>query len=45
MSSVERNVTELTVGSFLEQMHSLDYGMVDHMLDENVLFLDRKSVV
>ena len=31
--------TELTVGSFLEQMHSLDYGMVDHMLDENVLFL------
>jgi len=31
--------TELTVGSFLEQMHSLDYGMVDHMLDENILFL------
>jgi flagellar protein FlaH len=31
--------TELTVGSFLEQMHSLDYGMVDHMLEENVLFL------
>ncbi len=31
--------TELTVGSFLEQMHSLNYGMVDHMLDENVLFL------
>jgi flagellar protein FlaH len=31
--------TELTVGSFLEQMHSLDYDMVDHMLDENVLFL------
>jgi flagellar protein FlaH len=31
--------TELTVGSFLEQMHSLDYGMVDHMLDENILYL------
>jgi flagellar protein FlaH len=31
--------TELTVGSFLEQMHSLDYEMVDHMLDENILFL------
>jgi flagellar protein FlaH len=31
--------TELTVGSFLEQMHSLDYSMVDHMLDENILFL------
>jgi len=31
--------TELTVGSFLDQMHSLDYDMVEHMLDENVLFL------
>jgi len=31
--------TELTVGSFLEQMHSLDYDMVKHMLNENVLFL------
>ena len=31
--------TELTVGSFLEQMNSLDYDMVDHILDENVLFL------
>jgi flagellar protein FlaH len=31
--------TELTVGSFLEQMHSLDYGMVDHLLDEQLLFL------
>ncbi len=31
--------TELTVGSFLEQMHSLGYDMVDHMLDERVLFL------
>ncbi len=31
--------TELTVGSFLEQMHSLNYDMVKHMLNENVLFL------
>jgi flagellar protein FlaH len=31
--------TELTVGSFLDQMHSLDYGMVEHMLDEQILFL------
>jgi flagellar protein FlaH len=31
--------TELTVGSFLEQMNSLDYDMVDHILDENILFL------
>jgi len=31
--------TELTVGSFLDQMHSLDYGMVEHVLDENLLFL------
>src|SRR6056297_1801099 len=31
--------TELTVGSFLDQMHSLSYDMVDHVLDENVLFL------
>jgi flagellar protein FlaH len=31
--------TELTVGSFLDQMHSLNYNMVEHMLDENVLFL------
>ncbi|MFB6188509.1 MAG: ATPase domain-containing protein, partial [Halapricum sp.] len=31
--------TELTVGSFLDQMHSLDYGMVEHVLDENILFL------
>jgi len=32
--------TELGVGSFLEQMHSLDYDMVDHLLDESVLFLE-----
>jgi flagellar protein FlaH len=31
--------TELTVGSFLDQMNSLDYDMVEHMLDENILFL------
>jgi len=31
--------TELTVGSFLEQMHSLSYDMVDHILDEQCLFL------
>jgi len=31
--------TELTVGSFLDQMHSLDYDMVEHMLEEDVLFL------
>jgi flagellar protein FlaH len=31
--------TELTVGSFLEQMHSLNYGMVNHMLEEDILFL------
>ncbi|QSG07039.1 ATPase domain-containing protein [Halapricum desulfuricans] len=31
--------TELTVGSFLDQMHSLDYDMVEHVLDEHVLFL------
>ncbi|MEF8821981.1 MAG: ATPase domain-containing protein [Halovenus sp.] len=31
--------TELTVGSFLEQMNSLDYDMVDHMLNEDILFL------
>ena len=31
--------TELTVGGFLDQMESLDYDMVDHMLDEQILFL------
>src|SRR6056297_1558182 len=31
--------TELTVGSFLDQMHSLSYDVVDHILDENLLFL------
>jgi flagellar protein FlaH len=31
--------TELTVRGFIDQMHSLSYGVVDHLLDENVLFL------
>jgi len=31
--------TELTVSGFIDQMHSLSYGMVDHLLDERVLFL------
>ncbi|AQL43103.1 ATPase [Halorientalis sp. IM1011] len=31
--------TELTVGSFLDQMHSLSYDMVDHLLQERCLFL------
>lgn len=31
--------TELTVGGFLDQMDSLGYGMVDHMLHERILFL------
>ena len=37
--SVTMLSTELTVGSFLDQMHSLDYDMVEHLLDENILFL------
>ena len=31
--------TELTVGSFLDQMHSLSYDAVDHLLNEDLLFL------
>lgn len=31
--------TELTVGDFLGQMHSLSYDVVSHLLDENLLFL------
>jgi len=31
--------TELTTRGFIDQMHSLSYNMVDHLLDENVLFL------
>lgn len=38
-TSVTYLSTELTVGSFIDQMHSLSYEMVEHMLDENVLFL------
>jgi len=32
--------TELTVRGFIDQMNSLSYDMVDHLLDENVLFLN-----
>lgn len=31
--------TELAVGGFLEQMHSLSYDMVSHLLNERLLFL------
>ncbi|MFB6179271.1 MAG: ATPase domain-containing protein, partial [Halorientalis sp.] len=31
--------TELTIGSFLDQMNSLSYDMVDHILQERCLFL------
>ena len=31
--------TELTVKGFLDQMHSLSYDVVDHILDEKLLFL------
>ena len=31
--------TELTVSGFLDQMHSLSYDVVDHLLDERLLFL------
>lgn len=34
--------TELTVGGFLDQMHSLSYDSVDHLLDERLLFLHAK---
>ena len=37
--SVTMLSTELTVGSFLDQMHSLSYDMVDHLLQERCLFL------
>ncbi|MFB6122831.1 MAG: ATPase domain-containing protein [Haloferacaceae archaeon] len=32
--------TELTVRGFIDQMHSLSYDVVDHLLGENVLFLE-----
>ncbi|MFO7926990.1 MAG: ATPase domain-containing protein [Halobacteriota archaeon] len=31
--------TELTIGGFLDQMHSLSYDVVDHVLNERLLFL------
>ena len=31
--------TELTIGGFIDQMHSLSYGIEDHLLDERLLFL------
>ncbi|MFW6383907.1 MAG: ATPase domain-containing protein [Halodesulfurarchaeum sp.] len=31
--------TELTVPGFIDQMHSLDYGVEEHLLDEKLLFL------
>jgi flagellar protein FlaH len=31
--------TELTISGFIDQMHSLSYGMVDHILEERCLFL------
>ena len=31
--------TELTVRGFIDQMHSIDYGVEEHMLDELLLFL------
>jgi flagellar protein FlaH len=38
-ASVTYLSTELTIGSFLDQMNSLSYDMVDHILDERLLFL------
>lgn len=31
--------TDLTIGGFLDQMNSLSYDVVDHLLDERMLFL------
>ncbi|MFB6134852.1 MAG: ATPase domain-containing protein [Halanaeroarchaeum sp.] len=31
--------TELTVRGFIDQMHSLDYGVEEHLLDERLLFM------
>lgn len=31
--------TELTVGGFIDQMHSLSYDVDSHLLDQNLLFL------
>ena len=38
-TSVTYLSTELTIGGFIEQMHSLDYGVEEHLLDERLLFL------
>lgn len=38
-TSVTYLSTELTIGGFLDQMESLSYDMVDHLLDEQLLFL------
>lgn len=38
-ASVTYLSTELTVGGFIDQMHSLSYDMVEHLLDENLLFI------
>ncbi|MGM0398062.1 MAG: ATPase domain-containing protein [Halobacteriota archaeon] len=38
-SSVTLLSTELTVRGFIDQMHSLDYGVEEHLLDERLLFL------
>ncbi|MFB6109211.1 MAG: ATPase domain-containing protein [Haloplanus sp.] len=32
--------TELTTRGFIDQMHSLNYGVEDHLLAQNLLFLD-----
>lgn len=31
--------TELTVSGFIDQMHSMSYGVEEHLLDEDLLFL------
>ncbi|UWG48018.1 ATPase involved in biogenesis of archaellum [Halanaeroarchaeum sp. HSR-CO] len=38
-ASVTLLSTELTVRGFIDQMHSLDYGVEEHLLDERLLFL------
>ena len=38
-ASVTYLSTELTIASFLDQMNSLSYDVVDHLLDERLLFL------
>jgi flagellar protein FlaH len=38
-TSVTYLSTELTIGGFIDQMHSLSYDVVDHLLEEQLLFL------